>query len=361
MFVHLPGYLDSLGAGEAQIGSIIGALSISAIVVRPLLGRMMDQRGRKPVLLLGGVANVIAVCAYLTADSLGPWMYAIRIMHGVGEAALFSVVFTIAADEVPASRRTEGIAMFGVSGLLPLSLGGLLGDWILAHGTYYTLFAVSAAIAVAALIVSLPIPETRPEKSSSDGKPQTLIGIFLNRRLIPLWLLTFGFTFGLTSYFTFLKTYIGHVHIGSVGLFFLSYSIAAVSLRLFFSWVPERIGAKRALVPAMLSLLLGLLMLAHIESATELAIAGALCGLGHAYVFPIISALVVTRAEASSRGTAMTLFTALFDVGALVGAPLLGTIVETADYPIMFTVAASTASVFAVVFFVADRSPANNS
>lgn len=352
-FVHLPGYLEGLGGREAEIGLIMGSLSISAILIRPWIGRFMDRKGRRPVVLLGGIVNLFAACAYLSIDSLGPWIYAIRILHGVGQAALFSVMFTIAADLVPVTRRTEGIAIFGVSGLLPLSLGGLLGDWILAHWDYTVLFSVSAAIALIALLLSIPIPESRPARDES--KPLSgLLEVFLTRSLVPLWLLTLGFTLGLTSYFTFIKTFITNSQIGSVGLFFLAYSIASVGLRLFFSWVPERIGPKRALVPAILVLISGILMLASASSGSSIAAAGALCGLGHAFVFPILSSLVVSRAKDANRGAAMTLFTSLFDVGALAGAPILGWVVEASNYTTMFTVAASTVGVFSCAFFLVD-------
>jgi predicted MFS family arabinose efflux permease len=353
-FVHLPGYLEGLGGGQAEIGIIIGVLSVSAIVFRPTIGRLMDRRGRRPVVLGGAAINLVAVCAYLTADSLGPWIYLIRILHGVGQASLFSVFFTIAADVVPASRRTEGIAIFGVSGLLPLSLGGLLGDIILKHWDYSVLFLASALFSLIALLLCTAIPETRPARKN-DGPPTRLVAIFLASNLIPLWILTFGFTCGLTSYFTFLKTYIGETQVGSVGLFFLAYSIAAVVCRLFFSWIPAKVGLRRMLIPMLFSLSSGILVLAYAQNAAMVAIAGVLCGLGHAYVFPIISALVVSRADDDDRGAAMTMYTALFDLGALVGAPLFGWIIERSSYQTMFVTAVSFVVFFSVVFFVVDR------
>lgn len=353
-FVHLPGYLEGMGGGQTEIGIIMGVLSVSAIVFRPTIGRLMDRRGRKPVVLGGAAINLLAVCAYLTADSLGPWIYVIRIVHGIGEAALFSVFFTIAADIVPASRRTEGIAIFGVSGLLPLSLGGLIGDVILGHWDYSVLFLFSAIVSLIALLLCTAIPETRPPRQNT-GTPTSLLEIFLAPNLIPLWILTFGFTCGLTSYFTFLKTYIGETQVGSVGLFFLAYSTAAVVCRLFFSWIPERVGLRRMLVPMLFSLSAGILMLAYAQNATTVAAAGVFCGLGHAYVFPIVSALVVSRADDDNRGAAMTMYTALFDLGALVGAPLFGRIIEMSSYQTMFVTAVSFVVVFSILFFIVDR------
>ena len=354
-FVHLPGFLEELGGKEAEIGTIMGTIAISAILIRPWIGKAMDSRGRRPVVIFGAIIYFIATSAYLSVDSLGPWVYVIRIIHGLGEAALFSVMFTIAADAVPASRRTEGIAIFGVSGLLPLSMGGLLGDWILSNWDYHMLFTVSAVISLVAMFVCLGIPETRPDVTNRGTANSGILSVFLNRSLRPLWVLTLGFTFGITSYFTFLKTYIADGEIGSVGSFFLAYSIASVGLRVFFSWIPERLGLKRTLIPSLLCLIAGILVLGNATSGTQIAIAGALCGLGHGYIFPILSALVVTRTEVAFRGVAMTLFTALFDVGALIGAPLLGWVIESSGYSTMFSLAAVMVLSLSGLYFVLDR------
>jgi MFS family permease len=110
-FVHLSGFLKELGGGEAEIGVVIGSLSISAILIRPWLGRMMDEKGRRPVIFFGAILNLLATAAYLTVESIGPWIYVIRIIHGFGEAALFSVMFTVAADLVPVTWRLGPCAL----------------------------------------------------------------------------------------------------------------------------------------------------------------------------------------------------------------------------------------------------------
>ena len=58
-----------LGGREAEIGLVIGSLSVSAILIRPWLGRVMDTKGRRPVVIAGGIVNVIAVSAYLSSPS----------------------------------------------------------------------------------------------------------------------------------------------------------------------------------------------------------------------------------------------------------------------------------------------------
>ena len=66
LFLHFPGYLKQLGADELQIGFISALTAVAAIALRPPTGRAMDRRGRRVVILVGGVANVVAVSLYLT-------------------------------------------------------------------------------------------------------------------------------------------------------------------------------------------------------------------------------------------------------------------------------------------------------
>src|SRR5688572_24237918 len=101
LYLHLPGFLTQLGASEVQIGLIFGVTAATAIAVRPTMGRAMDTRGIRLVIVLGGVLNA-AVCAlYLTVGVLGPWLVAVRILHGLAEAMLFASLFAFAAEIVP--------------------------------------------------------------------------------------------------------------------------------------------------------------------------------------------------------------------------------------------------------------------
>jgi MFS family permease len=79
LFLHLPGHLHDLGASDLEIGWISGLTAIAAILLRAPLGRAMDRRGRRPIILWGGVVNSIAVLGYLWTDSIGPLLYAVRI------------------------------------------------------------------------------------------------------------------------------------------------------------------------------------------------------------------------------------------------------------------------------------------
>jgi MFS family permease len=337
LFIHLPRFLADMGADEVMIGLLIGITALASIGIRPIVGRAMDTRGRRPVILAGGTVNLVVTLAYMTISTIGPWLYLVRVIHGVAEAAMFTSLFTYGADVVPESRRTEGLAIFGVSGLLPIALGGLVGDVILLNWGFDLLFFAAAAFGLAALLIALLLPERAP--ATADQPPRR--GFFASVALPdlrPIWWIVGMFSFVLTAYFTFLRTFIDETGVGTVGLFFALYAGTAIVLRLFLGWLPDRIGQRRVLLPALVILAFGFFVLAGASTATEVAIAGVLCGTGHGFAFPILFSMAVTRAPVADRGSVVAFFTALFDIGTLIAGPILGFIITQRGYSTMFVV-----------------------
>jgi MFS family permease len=352
-YLHLPGFLDELGADELVIGIVIAVMSVTAIGSRPGIGRLMDRRGRKVAIVAGGVVNLATGLLYLTVDSIGPWLGVVRVIHGVGHALIFSSLFTYAADIIPASRRAEGIALFGISGMLPVSVGGVLGDLILEHADYSSLFLGIAGSALVGLLLSLPLDESRPTSSgSSERSYRATVG---TPELRPLWFMTLMTGIGMASYFVFLKTFVLETGLGTVGGFFTAYAWSAILLRIFAGRLPEHFGLRRTLMPALISLGAGIAVLGSSTSATWVYVAGVLCGTGHGYAFPILNALVVERARASERGTAVSVYTALFDLAVLVGGPSLGAAVRLGSYKTMFSIASALLLLSMLIFWTWDR------
>lgn len=354
LFLHFPGFLHQLGADDVQIGFITSLMAVAAIALRPPIGRAMDRRGRRIVILVGGVLHTGVIALYLTITAIGPWLYAVRIVHGVAEAMLFSALFTYAADHVPARMRTQGLALFGVSGMLPIALAGVLGDMLLARSGFGALFAAALVFAVLSLLLSLPLPEEARTASELDPATHGLRAALRQRDLQPIWLLGVVFSTVLTAFFIFMRRFVDEMQVGSVGLFFSAYTIAALVLRVFFGWLPDRMGPRRVLLPALVALCVGFFWMARAVTPGDLAVAGVLCGVGHGFTFPILFGLVVTRAPEGNRGTAMAVFTALFDIGMLLGGPALGAVINLAGFAAMYASAGVVLALGATIFFVWD-------
>lgn len=356
MFIHLPRFLTELGADEVVIGLIVAASALASIAIRPAVGTAMDRRGRRPAILVGGALNAISVPLYFTVGSVGPWLVAVRILHGLSAALLFTSISTYGADQVPEERRTRGVTLFAASSMLPAAIGGWVGDLVLAAGGFHGVLFAAMGFAITALLLSIPLPEQRPARA--DLAPVRPRGAFrralLQRSLLPLWHLTLWVGIALTGYSTFMRTYVDDTGVGSVGLFFLTYACTAVALRLFFSWVPDRVSRPWVLYPSLGAIAAGYLTLAFGSSTASTALAGVLCGGGLGYVYPLIFAGVVDRSPAEERGSAMAAFSLFFDAGALVGSPMLGWVILRFGYAAMFATAGAVVALSALAFAVWD-------
>lgn len=348
-YLHLPAMLEDLGADPVGVGSIFAITYVVAVLARPWVGRTMDTRGRKPVAIAGAALHVATAVGYLWVDRIGPLLIALRVTHGVALGMVFSVMFTIAADVVPAHRRAQGIALFGISGMLPLALGPLMGDLLLAGGHDYTpMFAAIAVSGVVGILLVLPMPETR---DPGQARGRSFWRSAAEPKLRSSWFIGLAFAFALGAYFVFLKTFTREHGVGQVGESFSWYAGTAIFLRVFFGGVPERFGLFRVLYPSLVLSSAGLLVLAFAGADWHVNLAGALAGAGHGFAFPIISAIVVARAPAEERGSAISLFTALFDLGVVVGGPTLGFVVKHAGYPTMFAGAGVASAIATLVFW----------
>ena len=100
----LPAYLDTIGINQQQIGLIIGAFAIGLLATRSVIGRLVDRRGRKFVLIVGTIVVAISPLGYLTATSV-PLLMAIRVFHGISIAAFTTAHSTLVVVSAEPNRQ----------------------------------------------------------------------------------------------------------------------------------------------------------------------------------------------------------------------------------------------------------------
>ncbi len=354
-YVLLPVFIQNLGSNLAEVGIIMGAASVSGMIMRPWSGDALDRVGRRSCLLAGGLIFFVTHMFYLRIDQIGPFIYFVRLFHGLSMGILFATFFTFAADITPVQRRTEGIAIFGIGGHLSGAFGVPLGEFLIRTGGYPLLFKTCAGFTLLFTLVSYFLKE--PKKTGTQ--PRFHLSDFFRTGFLPknrVPLIGNGlFALGLISYMVFLKPY-AYEKGFTVTFFFLAYSLSAVVIRLVGAKWPDQFGLKTVLYPSFISMTLGILLLAFWPSPIGLLVSGVLCGVGHGFVFPILSVLVINRATENERGRSMALFTLLFDVGFFIGAPLWGYIAEHFGYRPMFYLSAISTLIAIGLFVFFDQS-----
>lgn len=352
MLIHVPGYLTDLGATEGLVGLLYAGSAVASLAMRPLLGRILDLTHRRTVILFTGAGNILVVIALATTDTWGIYLWALFLIQRILQLALFTTILTYGADSIPVERRTQGLAIFGLSGLIPIAVGGYLGDVVIDLAGFSGLFLSAAAASLTAWSIFwklpvLPIRDPQPRRGFWAAVVQ--------RNLLPLWFATLLFSIGLESLFTFTRTYVENRQVGTAGMFFATYGIAAALTRIVGGRFYDRIPHRPLLVSAITFYGMGLGVMALGMSVPALVAAAAMTGMAHGAAFPLLSSQVVNRARDSERGSAMSIFTSIFDVALLFGAPAVGFLIDGSGYLLAFSAAGITLVVGAVVYAWWDR------
>lgn len=351
LLVNLPGRLQQLGISEAGIGIAYSMSALAALLLRPLFGRTLDVVHRRTVLRIAGVLNILAIVVLSLVDAAGPVLWAAFLAQRVLQILLYTTLLTYTADCVPTDIRTLGIAVYGLSGLIPIAVANLVGDPLLANVGYQGLLASSAAVAVAswALVWRLPLLPVLGQRPR-----RTFWAVVGQADLLPVWWISLMFAMAMETIFVFMRPFIDARRVGSLGVFFAVYGGLAIMTRLAGGRLTA-LPSRRVTMTAVGGQALGLVMLGAAFTIPALLAAAALLGAAHGAVFPILSAQVVDRARTAERGSAVSAFTSLFDLGLLLVAPAVGTLIEKFDYGWAFGAVGLVVAMGTGVFVVWDR------
>ncbi|MEX0864886.1 MAG: MFS transporter [Acidimicrobiia bacterium] len=352
LLIHVPGFFSSLGASEGLIGLLYAGCALAALTLRPLLGRILDLTHRRTVILVTSAANIVVILALATAGEWGPYLWGLFILQRVFQISLFTTVLTYGADSIPIERRTQGLAIFGLSGLMPIAIGGYLGDVVIDGFGFGALFVFSAMACVTAWFIFwtlpvLPVRGPQPRRGFWAAMAQ--------RNLLPLWFATLMFSVGLESLFTFTRTYVEDRGVGTAGLFFVAYGVFAAVTRVIGGRMYDRVAHRPLVVGSIALYGMGLGVMAIAGSTAIMVLAALATGAAHGAAFPLLSSEVVNRARDSERGSAMSIFTSIFDISLLVGAPTVGFLIDGSGYLVAFGAAGVALVIGAVVYGLWDR------
>jgi len=349
-FVHGP--LDS---GNVAVGVVIGSYAVTGLLLRPFAGRLADHRGRKPTVLLGSV--LVAIGGFMYLLPLGvPGLIAARLVLGAGEGTVFTASSAWVVDLAPPERRGRVIGLYGLSVWAGLSIGPLLGELIL-HASGYTLvwvFAGAAPLLGAIIATRLPDP-FRPAPHPKE-EHHSLIEREAIRPGAALALASIGYA----TVAAFVVLHLDDRGVGHGATVFGAFATMVVLTRLVGGDLPDRVGPARVATVAATVEAIGLTTIAAAHSL-PVALAGALAmGAAFSLLYPSLSLIVVSRVSDRRRGAALGTFTAFFDAGVGLGAPLAGAAAALTSYEGAFLLAAAIALVSAttIVLAIAPRSRA---
>lgn len=107
----LPLFIKEIGGNESQVGLMMGMFTIAAVVIRPIIGGMLDQYGRRSFIIFGLIFFGITMYSYNLASTI-VFLAVLRVIHGVTWAVSTTAVGTAITDIIPDSRRGEGMVVW---------------------------------------------------------------------------------------------------------------------------------------------------------------------------------------------------------------------------------------------------------
>jgi MFS family permease len=340
----LPLYAERFTENTTLVGLLVASFSLMQLVFAPVLGRLSDRYGRKPVLVASLLGTALGSLLMGVAGSL--WLLFLgRIVDGVSGSSI-SVAQAAVIDVAPVAQRARLLgllsAAFGVGFVAGPALGGLA-----ALGGPKLPFLVAGSIAfVNALVALRRLPETNPAitgvhvvAAEPEDAPVRARGL---RQLVVLnlvWLSAFSAfeaTFALLGQrrFGLTEASIAAVFVG-IGVFHVG-----VQTR-FVHPLVARVGEARALRAGLVSLVVGLVLVGASTSWFVLVPALALVTLGSGLATPTRSSLIADRGGADRRGTTLGVAQAAGALARVIGPITGGVLFEHVGVPAPYLVGAA--------------------
>jgi DHA1 family tetracycline resistance protein-like MFS transporter len=159
----LPLYAAELGASGAWVGVLLTSYSVMQFGSAPVLGRLSDRYGRRPVLLLALAGTTISLALTGAAQSLWLLLAARGLAGGFGGSIGVGQAFAV--DLAGPAERTKALGRIGAAVGLAFVAGPALGAALaplgFAASAYVAAMLAGANLAVAAFA----LPESRPAAS----------------------------------------------------------------------------------------------------------------------------------------------------------------------------------------------------
>jgi len=327
----LPIYLSKLGSNEVEIGVLIGILAASSLVLRPFAGRALLKIPEKNFLIAGALLYAFTSAAYIFAPPFWPFLV-VRVFHGVGIAFSSTALLTLIANISPEAHRGQSLSYFFLAYNLSSALAPPLGMFLINRFSFTLLFLVCLGLSLCSLLVTSQLGK-REITPSGDSSLED--GFYLSRKAIAPSVINFFFFFVLGALYAFFPLYSINHRVANPGVFFSTIAVMLILGRVLGGKILDLYSRERIILPCLIIFIISMVILAFSRTLPMFILVAVIWGIGHAFFFPSLVAYILDRVR-SSRGPAMGTFTVISDLGTSLGPVIMGIILRTTNYSIMF-------------------------
>jgi len=333
----LPFYAEKFGASPSVVGLLVSTYAFCQLIAGPMLGRMSDHMGRRPLLLVSQLGTFIGFLILAYANAL--WLiFLSRVIDGL-TAGNLSLAQAYISDVTKPEDRAKSFALIGIAFGMGFLIGPGISGYLSQFSYQYPIFAAAALSATSILATYFLLPSTTPQ--AADGAtPQKFTVLdwgnyaryFRQPGLAPLLWQFFAFTLAFSMFMTGFPLFaerryqwqghpfgpkeVGYVYayLGMLGVI-LQGGLIGRLVRAFGELTLVRAGFFLGMV--------GLAALGFTYSVPLLLLVAALSSSGTGVIRPALTSLITQKADRSQQGVVLGLTQSLNSIAAIV-APAIG-------------------------------------
>ena len=336
----LPFYAEKLGASPAVVGMLVSTYALCQLIAGPILGRMSDHTGRRPLLLVSQLGTFIGFLILAYANAL--WLvFVSRVIDGL-TAGNLSLAQAYISDVTKPEDRAKSFALIGIAFGMGFLIGPAISGFLAQFSYQYPIFAAAALSATSILSTYFLLPSNVPVAADTPRKFTVLdwgnyLRYFRDPGLGPLlWqFLAFALTFSLfmTGFPLFAERrflWQGHAFgAKEVGYVYAYLGFLGVILQGGLMGRLVRVFGEINLVRAgFFVAMAGLAALAFTSSIPLLLVVAAAASLGTGMNRPALTSLITQRASRSEQGVVLGLTQSLNSLAAICAPTVAGFLID---------------------------------
>ena len=372
VFPILPRYAEDLDISPSVIGVVVASFSLAQLIFSPILGRLSDRYGRKPVLIVSLCGT--AVGSVITGVAGSVWLLLLgRLLDGASGASV-SVAQAAVADVAPPEDRPRLFGLLGAAFGVGFVLGPAIATLAALGGPHIPFFIAALLASVNAVVALRRLPETHPRltgaaavtgaagsagpagRSIAEDEHVSVAGLEPDAnpiggvlsslagpvvRLMGVSFIALVAFSGFEGTFSLLVKDRFGLSLSATGAVFTVIGLALVLVQVgLIHAASVRLGESGTLRAGLVANLAGLLLLAVDGGWVTLVPALALLVVGQGLVTPTMSSAIAGRVPADQRGRVLGFQQSAGSLARVAGPALAGLLYERPGEPAPYLVAA---------------------
>lgn len=343
-------YSHKFGLNDFQNGLLFSVFSIFQFISTPIIGRLSDKYGRKPLLLISLAGTCVSFLTMAFAPS-ALFLFIARAIDGI-TAGNIPVALAVISDTTDAKDRAKGFGIIGASFGFGFVFGPSISALTVGFGPAVP-FLVAAGIAAVAVILTLVgLAETNKHKGLSHHEKlfdfvhmaKALVDPNVGTTLILSLLYSFGFSLFIYAYQP-LSVEILHLTPTQISINFTLFGLVGlIAQALIIPKMTKRFGEREMLRNALLVATVTFIGFFLTRSLPMLIIVSLVHALANGFVNPLVQALLSKEVDEHSQGSIQGLNASYVSIGMIVG-PIVGGVLATKYIPLPFLIGSGVVAV----------------